>query len=114
MDFAEHRGYVPGDDIRRVDWRLYARTDRYYIKEYEADTNANFSVLLDVSKSMRFGSDRRSRSWTTARCWRACLTYLAHEQRDRVGLITFDSDIVDTRAAVGEALGRRAARRSTG
>ena len=46
----------PGDDIRRVDWRLYARTDRYYIKEYEADSNANFSVLLDVSKSMGFGS----------------------------------------------------------
>ena len=56
VDFAEHRGYVPGDDIRRVDWRLYARTDRYYIKEYEADTNSNFSVLLDVSKSMGFGS----------------------------------------------------------
>ena len=56
VDFAEHRGYVPGDDIRRVDWRLYARTDRYYIKEYEADSNTNFSVLLDVSKSMGFGS----------------------------------------------------------
>src|SRR5688572_20873968 len=54
VDFAEHRGYVPGDDIRRVDWRLYARTDRYYIKEYEADSNAHFSVLLDVSKSMGF------------------------------------------------------------
>src|SRR5918995_1243248 len=56
MDFAEHRGYVPGDDIRRVDWRLYARTDRYYVKEYEADSNSNFSVLLDVSKSMGFGT----------------------------------------------------------
>ena len=56
IDFAEHRGYVAGDDIRRVDWRLYARTDRYYVKQYEADTNTNFSVLLDVSKSMSFGS----------------------------------------------------------
>ena len=56
VDFAEHRGYVAGDDIRRVDWRLYARTDRYYIKEYEADSNANFSVLLDVSKSMGFAT----------------------------------------------------------
>ena len=56
VDFAEHRGYVPGDDIRRVDWRLYARTDRFYIKEYEADSNSNFSVLLDVSKSMGYGS----------------------------------------------------------
>ena len=58
IDFAEHRGYVPGDDIRRVDWRLYARTDRFYVKQYEADTNANFSVLLDVSASMGFGSQR--------------------------------------------------------
>src|ERR687889_1102170 len=56
IDFAEHRGYVAGDDIRRVDWRLYARTDRFFIKEYEADTNSNFSVLLDVSKSMGFSS----------------------------------------------------------
>ena len=50
VDFAEHRGYVPGDDIRRVDWKLWARTDRYYVKEYEAESNSNFSVLLDVSK----------------------------------------------------------------
>jgi uncharacterized protein (DUF58 family) len=56
IDFAEHRGYVPGDDIRRVDWRLYARTDKYYVKQYEADTNTNFAVLLDVSRSMSFGS----------------------------------------------------------
>src|SRR5690349_23824256 len=58
MDFAEHRAYMPGDDIRRIDWRLYARSDRYYIKEFEADTNANFSVLVDVSKSMSFSSRR--------------------------------------------------------
>src|SRR6202158_3799179 len=56
IDFAEHRGYVAGDDIRRVDWRLYARTDRYYVKQYEADTNTNFTVLLDISKSMQFTS----------------------------------------------------------
>ena len=49
VDFAEHRGYVPGDDIRRVDWKLWARTDRYYVKEYEAESNSNFSVLLDIS-----------------------------------------------------------------
>src|ERR687885_295718 len=55
MDFAEHRAYMPGDDIRRIDWRLFARTDRYYVKEFEADTNANVVLLLDVSPSMRFG-----------------------------------------------------------
>ncbi len=94
VDFAEHRMYVPGDDIRRVDWRLYARTDRYYIKEYEADTNSNFSVLLDVSKSMGFGSRGMSKL-DYARMLAGCLTYLVHRQRDRVGLVAFDSDVVE-------------------
>ena len=52
LDFAEHRPYMPGDDIRRIDWRLYGRTDRHYIKLFEAETNANFVVLLDVSRAM--------------------------------------------------------------
>jgi len=94
IDFAEHRGYVPGDDIRRVDWRLYARTDRYYVKQYEADTNTNFSVLLDVSKSMGFTSGGPSKLEYS--CYlAACLAYLAHRQRDRVGIITFDDAIVE-------------------
>jgi uncharacterized protein (DUF58 family) len=94
VDFAEHRGYVPGDDIRRMDWRLWARTDRYYIKEYEAETNSNFSVLLDVSKSMSFGSHGITKL-EYASILTACLTNLVHHQRDRVGLVTFDSDIVE-------------------
>jgi uncharacterized protein (DUF58 family) len=93
VDFAEHRGYVPGDDIRRVDWRLYARTDKYYIKEFEADSNSNFSVLLDVSKSMAFGT--RITKLDYAKTLAACLTYLVSKQRDRVGLVTFDEAIVD-------------------
>jgi uncharacterized protein (DUF58 family) len=93
IDFAEHRGYVPGDDIRRVDWRLYARTDRYFVKQYEADTNANFSVLLDVSKSMAFDSHGVSKI-EYARFLAACLAYLSQRQRDRVGIITFDEDVV--------------------
>jgi uncharacterized protein (DUF58 family) len=94
IDFAEHRGYVPGDDIRRVDWRLYARTDKYYVKQYEADTNTNFSILLDVSKSMGFTSGGPSK--LEYACYlAACLAYMAHRQRDRVGIITFDEDIVD-------------------
>ena len=94
VDFAEHRGYVPGDDIRRVDWKLYARTDRYYIKEYEADSNSNFAVLLDVSKSMGFGSDGLTKL-DYGRMLAGCLTYLVHKQRDRVGLVAFDDDIVE-------------------
>ena len=93
VDFAEHRGYVPGDDIRRVDWRVFARTDKYFVKEFEADSNANFSVLLDISKSMAFGA--RISKLDYAKTLAACLTYLVHKQRDRVGLVTFDEEIVD-------------------
>ena len=56
LDFAEHRAYQPGDDIRRIDWRVYGRTDRFYVKEYEADTNASVNFALDASASMDFGS----------------------------------------------------------
>ena len=94
IDFAEHRGYVPGDDIRRVDWRLYARTDRYYVKQYEADTNTNFTVLLDVSRSMNFTSGSGPSKLEYGSFLGACLAYLATRQRDRVGIITFDDDIV--------------------
>ncbi|NUR53541.1 MAG: DUF58 domain-containing protein [Acidobacteria bacterium] len=94
VDFAEHRGYTPGDDIRRVDWKLFARTDRFYVKEYEADSNANFAVLLDVSKSMGFGSGGITKL-EYAQLVAGCLTYLVHRQRDRVGLVTFDDDIVE-------------------
>ncbi|HZT75540.1 MAG TPA: DUF58 domain-containing protein [Vicinamibacterales bacterium] len=93
IDFAEHRGYVAGDDIRRVDWRLFARTDRFYVKQYEADTNTNLSILMDVSKSMTFGS-RGLPKLEYGSFIAACLAYLAQRQRDRVGIITFDSDIV--------------------
>ena len=93
IDFAEHRGYVAGDDIRRVDWRLYARTDRYYIKQYEADTNTNFCLILDISKSMNFGT-RGVTKLEYASYLGACLAYLASRQRDRVGCITFDTEIV--------------------
>jgi uncharacterized protein (DUF58 family) len=94
IDFAEHRQYMPGDDIRRIDWRLYGRADRYYIKEYEADTNTNFNVLLDVSKSMSFGSGVATKL-DYARTLAACLSYFSNHQRDRVGLITWDEDIVE-------------------
>jgi uncharacterized protein (DUF58 family) len=94
LDFAEHRPYMPGDDIRRIDWRLYGRTDRHYIKLFEAETNANFVVLLDISRSMSFGTHEVTKL-DYARYLAAALTYFSRRQRDRVGLITFDSDIVD-------------------
>ena len=94
VDFAEHRGYVPGDDIRRMDWRVWARTDRYYIKEYEAESNMNFSVLLDASKSMDYGSKGITK-FDYARILTACLTNLVHHQRDRVGFVAFDTEILE-------------------
>ncbi|MGH7616646.1 MAG: DUF58 domain-containing protein [Gemmatimonadaceae bacterium] len=97
-DFAEHRAYMPGDDIRRIDWKLWARSDRYYLKEFEADTNTNFLAIVDVSPSMRFGAnaeDGRVSKLTYACYLAACLTYFSSLQRDRVGMATIDHDIVD-------------------
>lgn len=94
MDFAEHRPYMPGDDIRRIDWRLFARTDRHYIKLFEADTNANFSILLDLSASMSYGSHSLAKL-DYARYLAACLAYFSNKQRDRVGMVTFDHEVVD-------------------
>ena len=97
-DFAEHRAYMPGDDIRRIDWKLFARSDRHYIKEYEADTNTNFNVILDVSPSMRYGANEETQrvSKLTYGCYlAACLTYFSSLQRDRVGMAAIDTDIVE-------------------
>ena len=98
-DFAEHRAYMPGDDIRGIDWRLFARSDRYYVKQFEAETNTNFMVLLDVSPSMRYRGATEgigSVSKLDYGCWlAAALAWFSSTQRDRVGLATFDKDIVE-------------------
>ena len=94
LDFAEHRQYMPGDDIRRIDWKLFGRSDRHFIKLFEADTNANFSVVLDVSTSMSYGSHDVSKL-EYAKYLAACLAFFSSRQRDRVGLVTFDHDIVE-------------------
>ena len=95
VDFAEHRGYTPGDDIRRVDWKLFGRTDRFYIKEYEADTNANFAVparRVEVDgASAAAGITKLEYGQLLA----GCLTYMVHRQRDRVGFAAFDDDVVE-------------------
>ena len=66
IDFAEHRPYMPGDDIRRIDWRVFARTDRLYVKETEADTNSNCIILLDMSRSMDYASQLAPASFSGA------------------------------------------------
>jgi len=94
MDFAEHRAYMPGDDLRRIDWRLFGRSDRYFVKEFEADTNTNLLLLLDVSASMGFASSGISKL-QYAKYLASCLGYFSSRQRDRVGLATFENTIVD-------------------
>ncbi len=91
-DFAEHRPYAPGDDIRHVDWRVYARTERTYLKTYEAETNSNFTVLLDVSASMGFAHGGISKL-AYAKLLAATLAWFSRRQRDRVGLVTFSDDV---------------------
>ncbi|MEZ4417145.1 MAG: DUF58 domain-containing protein [Gemmatimonadota bacterium] len=94
LDFAEHRPYLPGDDIRRIDWKLLARSDRLYVKLFEAETNANFVAALDVSRSMNFGSAGVTKL-EYARFLVATLTYFSQRQRDRIGLVTFAEDLID-------------------
>jgi uncharacterized protein (DUF58 family) len=89
VEFAEHREYVPGDDIRHIDWKLWGREDRFYIKQYEEETNLRCHLLLDISESMRFGTgplDKFEYSATAA----AAITFLLLKQRDAVGLRLFD------------------------
>lgn len=94
LDFAEHRPYQSGDDLRRIDWRLFGRTDRLYLKTYEADTNADVIFALDASASMDYGSGPYTK-FDYARIVVACLAWLAQRQGDRVGLVTLADDILD-------------------
>jgi uncharacterized protein (DUF58 family) len=93
-DFAEHRSYQPGDDLRRIDWRVFGRTDRFYVKEYEADTNATVTFVLDASGSMDFGSGALTK-FRYGQFLVACLAWLSQQQGDRVGLATFAGDLAD-------------------
>jgi uncharacterized protein (DUF58 family) len=85
VEFAEYREYVPGDDLRRLDWRAYGRSDRFYVKEFEADTNLRCCLVLDTSGSMDFGSDGVAKI-EYARRIAGALSYLAVQQGDAVGL----------------------------
>jgi uncharacterized protein (DUF58 family) len=93
QEFAEYRAYTPGDDLRHVDWNVYARTERAYLKRYRGETNSLLTVLLDASQSMEFSSHGISKM-DYARYLAASLFYLAiHNQRDAAGLIVFDDEV---------------------
>lgn len=95
VEFAEYRRYVPGDDLRRLDWRAYGRSDRFYVKEFEADTNLRCCLILDTSGSMEFGS-RGVTKIEYARKLAGTLAYLAVQQGDAVGLTCVADGIVRT------------------
>src|SRR5258708_13755669 len=95
VEFAEYRKYVPGDDLRRLDWRAYGRSDRFYIKEFEADTNLRCCVVLDTSGSMDFGSGEIKKI-DYARRIAGALGYLALLQGDAVGLSCVANGIIRT------------------
>ena len=93
QEFAEYRAYTPGDDLRHIDWNLFARTDRMYLKRYRGETNSQLTILLDASNSMQFTSHEVSKM-NYARYIAASLFYLAiHNQRDPAGLVVFDDEV---------------------
>ncbi len=100
VEFAEHRQYAPGDDLRNLDWRVYGKNDRYYIKQYIEETNLRATVVLDASGSMAYtGAEaaelggRRPSKFVYAQHMAAALAYLTIGQRDAAGLVTFDTEV---------------------
>jgi uncharacterized protein (DUF58 family) len=92
IEFVQHREYTVGDDIRHLDWKVWSKTDRYYVKQYEAETNLRCNLVIDVSESMHYGRGPLNK-YNYACTVGACLAYLLLRQQDAVGCITFDSDV---------------------
>ncbi|MDB6131027.1 MAG: hypothetical protein JWM04_2134 [Verrucomicrobiales bacterium] len=103
IEFANHRPYVPGDDIRHLDWFVYARSDRYDVRVYEEETKLRATIILDASGSMGYGSHSRTK-WDFARDCAAALSFLMLRQSDSVGLSIFDST-VHTEIPAGSTMG---------
>ena len=94
VEFAEYRQYIHGDDLATIDWKVYARSDRYVVKKFEEETNLDCHVMLDVSASMGYGSGGLTKL-EYGTCLAASIAYLMNRQRDAVGLMAFDDEIVD-------------------
>jgi uncharacterized protein (DUF58 family) len=104
VEFAEHREYVPGDDLRYVDWKVYGKRDRYYLKQFEQETNFVCELLVDVSPSMRYRSSHAEfTKLDYARHLAAALAYLVLRQQDAVGLITFSHELAQSIKPSGQA-----------
>jgi uncharacterized protein (DUF58 family) len=92
VEFAEHREYTPGDDLKHLDWKVFGRTDRLYIKEYELETNLRSHILLDTSESMDYGSKDVSKLELASHI-AASMAYLILRQQDSVGMVCFDKEV---------------------
>jgi uncharacterized protein (DUF58 family) len=93
VEFSEHRKYVPGDDLKDLDWQIFAKTDKYYIKKFEAETNLTGYLVMDLSASMSYTFRQELTKFEYAICLAAALGYLMIHQQDPVGLVTFDTKI---------------------
>ena len=93
VEFAEHREYVPGDDVRHVDWKVWSKTDKLYLKQYEEETNLLLYLLLDTSESMAYASGDNVSKFKYAQLVVAALAYLVLQQQDSVGLALFDDAV---------------------
>lgn len=92
VDFAEYREYQPGDEIRRIDWNVYGRSDKLFVKRFEGETNTRVHIVVDMSGSMNYGSGPVKKG-DYARMLASCLTYFAYHQRDAVGVLIFDDAV---------------------
>ena len=92
VDFAEYREYHPGDEIRRIDWNVFGRSDKLFVKRFEGETNTRVNILLDMSGSMNYGSGEVKKS-DYAKILASCLTYFSYHQRDAVGVMVFDDAV---------------------
>jgi uncharacterized protein (DUF58 family) len=94
VEFAQHRPYMPGDAIRNIDWKLFARTDRHFVKQFEEETNLKSHIILDISRSMTYTSDpKRITKYRYASILAASLSYLLIRQQDAVGLGLYDEEV---------------------
>ncbi|MFQ5735024.1 MAG: DUF58 domain-containing protein [Planctomycetaceae bacterium] len=120
VEFSEHRRYTQGDDPKNIDWLVYAKTDRYYVKKYQAETNITGFLLMDLSESMAYTYRQQLTKFDYSICLAAALAYLMIHQQDPVGLFTFDESIRGSlparskRTQLGNVLGVLAGAKPTG
>src|ERR1700757_1801255 len=120
VEFSEHRKYVSGDDVRDIDWNVYGKTDKYYLRKYEAETNLTGYLVMDLSASMAYTYRQQLTKFEYAICLAAALGYLMIHQQDPVGLVTFDTQIrsclppKSKRSHLGNLLAILAAAKPTG